>query len=319
MSAATAQPGDVEASGRPRPKGEAGAAGRLGGAAHVAADLAFTQVDVFGAEPYLGNPLAVVLGAEGLSGAQMRKVARWTNLSETTFVLPPTQDGADYRVRIFTPAEELPFAGHPTLGTAHAWLEARGEALSEVPAGRTLVQECGAGLVRLRRTAEGLAFAAPPLVRWGPVEEALVARLAGALGLDAGAVQAAAWVDNGPGWVALQLASARAVLDVALPKSLDHKVGLVGLHPPGGPAAYEVRAFFPKDSQGTVAEDPVTGSLNASLAQWLLGARKVSAPYAASQGAALSRRGLVHIDLDSDGAVWVAGRTVSCVQGRITV
>ncbi len=309
MSAATAQPGAAETSGPAHEAHEGGQA---------AADLAFVQVDVFGAEPFLGNPLAVVLGAQGLSDAQMRRVASWTNLSETTFVLPPTRVGADYRVRIFTPAEELAFAGHPTLGTAHAWLEASGEPLSRVPAGRTLTQECGAGLVGLRRTARGLAFAAPPLVRSGPVEDALVAELAGALGLGRGDIEAAQWVDNGPGWVALQLASAQAVLDVAPPRRLDHKVGLVGFHPPGAPAAYEVRAFFPKGPLGAVAEDPVTGSLNASLAQWLLGAGKVSSPYAASQGGALGRKGVVHIELDNHGVVWVAGRTVSCVRGRIS-
>ncbi|MEV6522500.1 PhzF family phenazine biosynthesis protein [Longispora sp. NPDC051575] len=271
----------------------------------------FRQVDVFTTTPYQGNPVAVVLDATGLTTEQMHRFAHWTNLSETTFVLPPSTPDADYRVRIFTPTEELPFAGHPTLGTCHAWLSAGGTPGSEV-----VVQECGAGLVRVRRTADGLAFAAPPLVRSGPVDEALVVRIAGLLGLDRSAVVDAEWVDNGPGWVAVLLADAAAVAAVR-PTAVDLDLGVVGLHPPGSPAALEVRAFFPKD--GATVEDPVTGSLNASVAGWLLRTGRITAPYVASQGAALGRAGRVHVSVDADGALWVAGGTVTCVTGEVNL
>ncbi|GIG56933.1 phenazine biosynthesis protein PhzF [Longispora fulva] len=269
----------------------------------------FRQVDVFTTTPYRGNPVAVVLDATGLTTDQMRRFARWTNLAETTFVLPPSTPAADYRVRIFTPTTELPFAGHPTLGTCHAWLEAGGVAASDV-----VVQECGAGLVRVRRTADGLAFAAPPLLRSGPVEESLVAHVAGLLGLDRSAVVDAEWVDNGPGWVAVLLADADAVLAVR-PTTVDLDLGVVGLYPPGSPCAVEVRAFSPQD--GLAVEDPVTGSLNASLAQWLLRTGRLAAPYVASQGTVLDRAGRVHLSEDADGAVWAAGGTVTCVSGEV--
>jgi PhzF family phenazine biosynthesis protein len=270
----------------------------------------FRQVDVFTTEPYRGNPVAVVLSAEGLSDAQMQRFAHWTNLSETTFVLSPTDAGADYRVRIFTPVAELPFAGHPTLGTCHAWLEAGGAPA----AGETIVQECAAGLVSIRRTADGLGFAAPPLIRSGPVDEGELTQVAGTLNLDRGAIVAAEWADNGPGWVALLLESAEAVLAVR-PGLVDHDVGLVGPHPPGADAEFEVRAFFPKD--GATIEDPVTGSLNASVAGWLLRTGGATAPYVAAQGTALGRAGRVHISADDGGAIWVAGGTVTCVSGTV--
>ena len=225
----------------------------------------FRQVDVFTTTPYHGNPVAVVLDAEGLTEAQMQRFAHWTNLSETTYVLPPSVTGADYRVRIFTPFGELPFAGHPTLGTCHAWLAA---AQGSAAPGDRIVQECAAGLVEVRLTADGLAFAAPPQVRSGPVEDALVERLAAVLGIERAGVVDAQWVDNGPGWVALLLADADAVLALR-PGLVDGVVGVVGPYPSGSPHAFEVRAFFAKD--GATVEDPVTGSLNASLAQWLLG------------------------------------------------
>jgi PhzF family phenazine biosynthesis protein len=270
----------------------------------------FRQVDVFTATPYAGNGLAVVLDGAGLSNDEMQRFARWTNLSETTFVLPPDQPGADYQVRIFTPTLELPFAGHPTLGTCHAWLEAGG-----VPAhADEVVQQCQAGLIRIRRTEPGLAFAAPPLVRSGAVDEDLVVRLAELLRIERGAIQDAHWVDNGPGWVAVLLESAEAVLAVK-PGVVDRDVGVVGLYPTGSPAAYEVRAFFPKD--GSTAEDPVTGSLNASLAQWLLGSGRATAPYVASQGAALGRAGRVHISTDAEGTIWVGGASVTCISGQV--
>jgi PhzF family phenazine biosynthesis protein len=269
---------------------------------------AFEQVDVFTTEPYRGNPVAVVLGADGLSTAQMQRFAHWTNLSETTFVLAPTAPEAHYRVRIFTPVAELPFAGHPTLGTCHAWLAASADEPDVV------VQECGAGLVAVRRTADGLAFAAPPLLRSGPVEEALLARVAPALGIDRGEIVDAAWADNGPGWVALLLAGADAVLALR-PGFVDLDVGVVGPYPEGAPEAFEVRAFFPKD--GATVEDPVTGSLNASLAQWLLATGRARAPYVASQGTALGRAGRVHVSQDSGGTIWVGGGTVTCVAGEV--
>jgi PhzF family phenazine biosynthesis protein len=272
----------------------------------------FAQVDVFTHEPYLGNPVAVVLDGEGLSTEEMQRFASWTNLSETTFILPPEDPEADYRVRIFTPVAELPFAGHPTLGTCHAWLEAAGHA--EPP--EAVTQECGAGLVAVRRTPDGLAFAAPPLLRSGPVEEALVGQIAETLRLDRAEIVDAQWADNGPGWVAVLLASADAVLAVE-PRFSDLDLGVAGPHPPGAPEAIEVRGFFPKD--GALVEDPVTGSLNASLAEWLLRTGRLTAPYVARQGTALGRRGLVHVTQDDRGAVWVGGGTVTCVAGSVEI
>jgi PhzF family phenazine biosynthesis protein len=225
-------------------------------------------------------------------------------------VLPPTDAGADYRVRIFTPVAELPFAGHPTLGTCHAWLEAGGTPRSQ----DEIVQECTAGLVTIRRTPDGLGFAAPPLIRSGPVDEDELAHVAGTLNLDRGTIAAAEWADNGPGWVALLLESAEAVLAVR-PGLVDHDVGLVGPHPAGSAAEFELRAFFPKD--GSTTEDPVTGSLNASVAQWLLRTGRATAPYVAAQGTALGRAGRVHISADDAGGLWVAGGTVTCVTGTV--
>jgi PhzF family phenazine biosynthesis protein len=274
----------------------------------------FRQVDVFTDVPFVGNPVAVVLDADGLDEDAMRRIARWTNLSETTFVLAPTQPGADYRVRIFTPADELPFAGHPTLGTCHAWLEEGGTPA----AGDVVVQECAAGLVRVRRTTAGLAFAAPPLLRSGPVTDDVVAAVAAVVGVAPPSILEAAWVDNGPGWIAFLLDSVDAVERArpgAVPPDLvDVKVGLVATYPPGGPHAIEVRGFFPKD--GMLAEDPVTGSLNASVAQWLLGNGRLAAPYVASQGAALGRAGRIRVERDGDGTIWIGGGTVTCIAGR---
>jgi PhzF family phenazine biosynthesis protein len=239
----------------------------------------------------------------------MQRFARWMNLSETTFVLPPARADADYRVRIFTPAVELPFAGHPTLGTCHAWLSAGGTPQSP----DVIVQECAAGLIPVRRTAEGLAFAAPPLLRSGPVEEPLAEHIAALLGIRRAEIVDLEWADNGPGWVAVLLASAAAVLAVR-PGVVDLDVGVAGPYPAGSPEAFEVRAFFPKD--GATAEDPVTGSLNASLAQWLLRTGRASAPYVASQGTVLGRAGRVHIFRDPDGTIWVGGGTITCVAGH---
>lgn len=283
----------------------------------TAVGVPFAQVDVFAAEPFAGNPVAVVLDAAGLDTDAMQRVAHWTNLSETTFVGPPTQPRASYSVRIFTPTLELPFAGHPTLGTAHAWLEHTGH-----PDHDEVVQECGAGLVRVRRTADGLAFEAPPLVREGPAEPALVDRLAGILGIGRDAIRDAAWVDNGPGWVGVLLDDAEAVLAVepGWVEGLD--IGIVGPHPPSGPgdAAWEVRAFFAKD--GVTVEDPVTGSLNASLARWLTQEGRATLPYVARQGTALGRAGRVVLSGGEPGEpeeIWVAGATTTRVRGTVTL
>jgi PhzF family phenazine biosynthesis protein len=269
-----------------------------------------SHVDVFTSVPYRGNPVAVVLDGAGLSTGEMQRFAHWMNLSETTFVLPPATGGADYLVRIFTPGRELPFAGHPTLGTCHAWLEAGGTPGQP----GVVVQECGAGLVTLRRGQDGLAFAAPPVLRDGPVDEELLATIASALRIDRADIVDASWADNGPGWVAVLLASAEAVLAVR-PGLTDLDLGLAGPYPPGSPEAFEVRAFFP--SNGVTTEDPVTGSLNASLAAWLLRTGRAQAPYVASQGTALGRAGRVHISADPDGTIWVAGATVTCIKGKV--
>jgi PhzF family phenazine biosynthesis protein len=248
-----------------------------------------------------------VLDADGLSTEEMQRFANWTNLSETTFVLPPTTSDADYRVRIFTPTLELPFAGHPTLGTCHAWLQAEGADQEQI------VQECGAGLVPLRRIDGRLAFQAPPLVRGGPVDEDTLARAKQAIGVEE--IVDAQWADNGPGWIAILLESAEAVLALTPGFIGELDIGVVGPAAPGSDEAFEVRAFFPKD--GTTIEDPVTGSLNASLAQWLLRTGRASAPYVARQGTALGRRGRVHVSCDDEGAVWVGGGTVTCVAGEV--
>ena len=270
----------------------------------------FRQIDVFSAEAYRGNPLAVVLDGEGLSEAQMQGFARWTNLSETTFVLPPTDLGADYRVRIFTPGGELPFAGHPTLGTCHAWLAAGGAAQGEA-----VVQQCAVGLVRIRRDGERLAFEAPPLRRTAP-DPALLASVLAALGADPARVGGSAWLDNGPQWFSLLFDSAASVLALAP----DHvalqalpKVGVIGAHAAGGECAFEVRAFA---ASVGVAEDPVTGSLNASLAQWLIADGVAPAHYVAAQGSCLGRAGRVHIE-QRDGRVWVGGASTICIEGDV--
>jgi PhzF family phenazine biosynthesis protein len=270
----------------------------------------FAQVDVFGGAPCSGNPVAVVLGADGIGEEEMQRFARWTNLSETTFVLPPTRPEADYRVRIFTPVLELPFAGHPTLGTCHAWLQAGGEAAKS----GVIVQQCDAGLVRVRRDGERLAFEAPPLLRSGPASEEEVAKVSAALDLGPEEMLAVEWVDNGPGWIAVLLESAERVLELR-PGDLDFDLGVVGFHPPGAEAAIELRAFTPVD--GLAWEDPVTGSLNASVAQWLLGSGRLSAPYAATQGGAIGRAGRIEISQDADGAVWVGGRTETVDAGPV--
>jgi PhzF family phenazine biosynthesis protein len=273
----------------------------------------FVQVDVFSSEPYRGNPLAVVVEADGLTAEQMQQFANWTNLSETTFLLPPTDPRADYRVRIFTASEEFPFAGHPTLGSAHAWLEAGGRPQQD----GMVVQECGAGLVRVKADAGRLAFAAPPLTRSGPVAEPETFRIAAALGLPREMLLDAAWLVNGPHWIGVLLESAEQVLaiqpDYVAMTGL--KIGVIGPHTAGESAQYEVRTFIPGDA---AAEDPVTGSFNAGAAQWLIGTGRAPTSYIASQGTVLGRKGRIYIHAEGDD-IWVGGDSVTCIRGAVDI
>jgi PhzF family phenazine biosynthesis protein len=273
----------------------------------------FHQVDVFSAVAFKGNPLAVIAEADGLDDAGMKAIANWTNLSETTFLLQPQNPAADYRVRIFTPQRELPFAGHPTLGSCHVWL-----ALGHKPKGNEVIQECGAGLVRIKRDGARLAFAAPPLRRSGEVEPDLKTRIARSLGIADSAIKAAQWVDNGPGWVAVLLGSRSELLELSQDVSLlpDQSLGAVApwdAAQDGSEAQFEVRAFM-----GRGGEDPVTGSLNASLAQWLIGAGITPPRYVAAQGTALGRAGRVHVAKEGD-AIWIGGDVTTCVSGTINL
>jgi len=272
----------------------------------------FTQVNVFSAEPLGGNPLAVVHAAQGLNDEQMATLARWTNLSETTFLVPPTDPGADYHVRIFTTTGELPFAGHPTLGTCHVWLDSGGMPRN---AG-VVVQQCGVGLVRLRCDGPRLEFEAPPLARSGPLEPDVLAKITRALALSPKDVVHHQWVDNGPGWCAVMLRSARQVLALkpdwgALAPLM---LGVVGPHESGHDAAFEVRAFI----GGSGYEDPVTGSLNASLAQWLIAAGLAKPSYVAAQGGVLGRSGRIYLRHDGEH-VWVGGDVVDVIRGEISI
>jgi PhzF family phenazine biosynthesis protein len=276
----------------------------------------FKQVDVFTGTPYRGNPLAVVLDGTGLAEAQMQHFARWTNLSETTFLLPSRGEEADYHVRIFTPGGELPFAGHPTLGSCHAWLEAGGKPRSR----DFIVQECGIGLVRIRRDVARLAFAAPPLERSKP-SPAVLAQVAQALGLKASDIIAAQTLDNGPVWTALLLDNPQTVLGLSPNhlqlKHLGHKVGVAAMYAQASPSGphLEVRAFAAPIG---IVEDPVTGSLNASLAQWLMADGYMPQRYLAAQGACLDRAGRVHLEHDpASSAVWVGGESVTCISGSV--
>ncbi|MFL6692490.1 MAG: PhzF family phenazine biosynthesis protein [Ramlibacter sp.] len=279
----------------------------------------FQQVDVFTAVPYLGNPVAVVLDGTGLGTEQMQSFTRWTNLSEATFVLPPLHPEADYKLRIFYPSAELPFAGHPTLGSCHAWLQAGGK-----PKGEHIVQECGVGLVKIRRDGDRLAFAAPPLRKSGPLPDEDVALIARGLGVPSSDIVAHAWCDNGPNWRGVMLRDAAQVLalrpDANVLAGLDvgvvgprGKVGVVGGR--DDDCAFEVRAFFPGNNG--MAEDPVTGSLNAALGQWLIGAGMAPERYIASQGTALGRAGRVFVERDASGTVWIGGASISCIEGQV--
>ncbi len=283
----------------------------------------FKQVDVFTDTAYRGNPLAVVLDGMGLTDAQMQRFAAWTHLSETTFLLPPDHDAADYQVRIFTPNGELPFAGHPTLGSCHAWLDAGGK-----PHGSEfIVQQCRQGLIKLRRgrsagptpTARRLAFAAPPLRRSAPSPTEL-AQVAGALGLKAHQVVAAQSLNNGPVWLSLLLDSPQTVLGLhpnhLQLKNLGHKVGVASADPdaPAQGPHLEVRAFA---AAAGINEDPVTGSLNAGLAEWLISDGHMPPQYFAAQGACLERAGRVQIERDAAGQIWVGGGAVTCISGTV--
>jgi PhzF family phenazine biosynthesis protein len=275
----------------------------------------FKQVDVFTAQPYLGNPLAVVLDGSGLSDEEMQHFAHWTNLSETTFLLPPQDDSADYRVRIFTPGAELSFAGHPTLGSCHAWLEAGGKPRRS----DFIVQECKVGLVKLRRDGRRLAFAAPPLQRSAP-SPAVLAQVAAALGLKANQVVAAQMLDNGTAWLGFLIDDAQALLALSPDhlelKRLGYKVGVAAIRTDAKAAGphLEVRGFA---APVGIAEDPVTGSLNASLAQWLIGEGHMPERYVAAQGACLGRAGRVHVERDESGQVWIGGEAVTCITGSV--
>ena len=295
----------------------------------------FAQIDVFTAAPGYGNPVAVVLDGTDLDDAAMQRFARWTNLSETTFVLPPTDPAADYALRIFTPGGELPFAGHPTLGSCFAWLAAGGQPKSA----DRIVQQCAKGLIPIRRDGERLAFAAPPSVRSDPAP-ALLADIAQALGVEPAQILRAQRLDNGPVWLTLQLDSADTVLalepDHARLAALGQKVGVIGVYPaptaielvsrssrearafgaPPPAPLIEVRAFAAPIG---VPEDPVTGSLNASLAQWLIEAGELPPRYVAAQGTALGRAGRVHVERDAEGQVWIGGDCVGVIQGQVTL
>ncbi|WP_447742597.1 PhzF family phenazine biosynthesis protein [Variovorax boronicumulans] len=273
------------------------------------------MVDVFGAGPLSGNPLAVVTGADALATHDMQQLTRWFNLSETAFVFAPTHPEADYRVRIFTLDREMPFAGHPTLGSCHAWLSGQDAPKQQAT---VITQECGAGLVQIRRDQGRLAFAAPPLIRSGAPTPAELDDARRLLGIEADDIQDAAWIDNGPGWLGIRLASADKVLSLEparrWPTRID--VGVVGPHAEGGDAAFEVRAFF-TDHLGAIVEDPVTGSLNASLAQWLFATGVARNDYVAAQGTRLGRHGRIHLTRDDTGQVWVGGDTRTHVKGEL--
>lgn len=270
------------------------------------------MVDVFGCVPFSGNPLAVVTGADTMATEEMQKLTRWFNLSETTFLLPPSSSDADYRVRIFTLDREMPFAGHPTLGSCHVWLAGNHAALQR----NKIVQECGAGLVTIRRNQESLSFAAPPLIRSGALTQSELQKAQRFLGLEASDIVDAAWIDNGPGWLGIRVKSAEKVLSLTPLRDWHERIdiGVVGAHVQGSETAFEVRAFF-SDHLGTIVEDPVTGSLNASVAQWLFASGVAKTDYIASQGSCLGRQGRIHVTRDESGQIWIGGATRTHVTG----
>lgn len=273
----------------------------------------FQLVDVFGVEPFTGNPLGVIADAEGLSTDEMQAITRWLNLSETAFLLPPTEPSADYRVRIFTLSHELPFAGHPTLGSCHAWLEAGGKPKR----GDVIIQQCGARLVEVRRENGQFAFAAPPLIHEGDPTEAEIIEVAEVLKINRAAIVDARWVDNGPGWIGVILASADEVLALEPARSHHRRIdiGVVGPHNANSEAAFELRAIFTDDSN-SLREDPATGSLNASVGQWLFANGRAKDRYVAAQGTRLGRKGRINVSHDAAGQVWVGGYTVTLFRGE---
>lgn len=273
----------------------------------------YSEIDVFSPTPYLGNPVAVVHDSEGLTGQEMQRFAKWTNLAETTFLLQPKDPGADYRLRIFSANQEFPFAGHPTLGSAFAWLEAGGVPKRE----GIIVQECGAGLVTVRVDQHRLAFAAPPLTRFEPLSQVELHQVAVALGIPRGHILDASWLVNGPEWMGIRLSSAQEVLDLDPdPANLGSLcIGVVGAHEPGHEAQFEVRAFLGGDP---VWEDPVTGSLNAGLAHWMTRSGIAQQNYTAAQGTAIGYQGRVHVSVEND-TIWVGGDVTSCVRGEVNL
>lgn len=271
----------------------------------------FQMVDVFAEQALHGNPLPVVVDSDGLDGEDMLRITRWMNQSETTFLLPPSNPAADYQVRIFTLERELPFAGHPTLGSCFVWLQQGGQAKDP---GR-IVQQCEGGLIPIRRRGEQLAFAAPPLVRSGPVDDDKIDEVASVLRIARNDIVDIQWADNGPGWIGVLLASADAVLGLEPATSHEARIdiGVVGPYPQGQEFAFELRAFF-TDHKHALREDPVTGSLNASIAQWLIQSQRARPPYTARQGTCLERSGRIHVSRQ-DGAVWIGGRVTSLIEG----
>ena len=259
----------------------------------------FDQIDVFSMTPLLGNALAVVHSADSLSTSQMEHFARWTQLSETTFLLAPETPEADYKVRIFTPEGELPFAGHPTLGSAHAWLNAGGSPADP----QRIIQECGVGLIPIRKDAEMLAFRAPDLLKTGPVDEETLQVICHGLGIERSEILLHQWVDNGPGWAAVTLDSAERVLSINPNFSLLTSVnfGIIGPHDSHQDADYEVRAFV---NSLDIPEDPVTGSLAAGIAQWFSREGLAEKSYTIAQGQKLQRQGRIHIS-EENGEIWV--------------
>lgn len=276
----------------------------------------FHLIDVFAEEPFSGNPLPVVHDADDLSTEQMQLVTRWMNHSESAFLVSPRDASADYAVRIFTLEREMPFAGHPTLGSCHAWLAAGGERKNE----KTVIQECGAGLVPIQVLDGRFAFAAPPLIRSGEIDASKLDEIVRVLRIEPDNVIDSAWADNGPGWAVLLMDSAQAVLDIEPVRHHNSRldIGVVGPYPEDSDVAFELRALF-TDDYGNVREDPVTGSLNASTAQWLFKTGRATTDYIASQGGRIGRAGRIEIRRDADNQIWVGGHSTTIAAGHINL